>query len=51
MVCKDVATELVLRDVEGEQLTRGSNKARDARKEIHARGFWSPSDQDLSPES
>ena len=27
MVCKDVALEPVLQDVEGQQLTRGSNKA------------------------
>ena len=40
MVCKDVVTEPVLQDVEGEQLTRGSNKAQDARLDIHARGFW-----------
>ena len=26
MVCKEVVTEPVLQDVEGEQLTRGSNK-------------------------
>ena len=26
-------------DIEGEQLTRGSNKAQDARLDIHARGF------------
>ena len=42
MVCKDVVTEPVLQDVEGEQLTRGSNKAQDARLGIHARGFWEP---------
>ena len=42
MVCKDVVTELVLQDVEGEQLTRGSNKAQDARLDIHAPGFWEP---------
>ena len=42
MVCKDVATEPVLQDVEGEQLTRRSNKAQDARQDIHARGFWEP---------
>ena len=28
MICKDVATEPVLQDVEGEQLTRVSNKRR-----------------------
>ena len=42
MVCKDVPTELVLQDVEEEQLTRGSNKAQDARLDIHACGFWEP---------
>ena len=42
MVCKDVATEPLLQDIEGEQLTRGSNKAQDARLDIHARGFWEP---------
>ena len=31
MVCKDVVTVPVLQDVEGEHLTRGSNKAQDAR--------------------
>ena len=38
MVCKDVVTEPVLQDVE-QQLTWGSNKAEDARLDIHARGF------------
>ena len=42
MVCKDAATEPVLQDVEGKQLTRGSNKAQDARLDIHARGFSEP---------
>ena len=42
MFCRDVATEPVLQDVEGEQLTRGSNTAQDARLDIHARGFWEP---------
>ena len=42
MVCKDAATEPVLQDVEGKQLTQGSNKAQDARLDIHARGFWEP---------
>ena len=42
MACKDVATEPVLQDVEGEQLTRGSNEAQDARLDIHARGFREP---------
>ena len=45
MVCKDVATEPLLQDVEGEQLTRRSNKVQDARLHIHAHGFWKPSDQ------
>ena len=47
MVCKDVATEPLLQDVEGEQLTWGSNKAQDARLDIHVNGFWKPSDQPL----
>ena len=42
VVRKDVATEPVLQDVEGEQLKRGSNKAQDARMDIHAHGFWEP---------
>ena len=42
MVCKDVVTEQVLQDAEGEQLTRGSNKALDASLDIHARVFWEP---------
>ena len=36
MVCKDIVTELVLQDVEGEQLARGLNKAQDTRLDIHA---------------
>ena len=40
MVCKDLVTEPVLQDVEGEQLRKGSNKAQDARLDIHAHGFW-----------
>ena len=39
-VCSDVETEPVLLDISGEQLSRGSNKAQDARLDIHARGFW-----------
>ena len=40
-VCSDVETEPVLLDVSGEQFkSRGSNKAQDARLDIHARGFW-----------
>ena len=42
MVCKDLATEPVLQDVEGEQLTRRSKKALDARLDVHARDFWEP---------
>ena len=42
MVCKDVATEPVLQEVEGEQLTWRSKKALDARLHMHARGFWEP---------
>ena len=42
LLCRDVVTEPVLQDVEGEQLIRGSNKAQDARLDIHARGFWEP---------
>ena len=42
MVCKNVVTDSVLQYVEGEQLTRGSNKGQDARLDIHARGFWEP---------
>ena len=45
MVCKDVATEPLLQDVRGEQLTRGSNTVQDARLRIHAHGLWKPSDQ------
>ena len=30
----------VLQDISGEHLNRGSNKAQDARLDIHARGFW-----------
>ena len=39
MVCSDVEVEPVLQDISGEQLNRGSNKAQDARLDIHARGF------------
>ena len=42
MVCKDVVTVPVLQDVEGEHLTRGSNKAQEARLNIHASGFCEP---------
>ena len=40
MVCTDVEIEPVLQDISGEQLGRGSNRAPDARLDIHARGFW-----------
>ena len=54
MMCNDVGIEPVLQDISGEHLNRGSNKAQDARLDIHARGFWdcllytSPSPRDLS---
>ena len=40
MVCSDIEIELVLQDISGEHLNRGSKKAWDARLDIHARGFW-----------
>ena len=40
MVCNDVEVEPVLREVAGETLNHGANKAPDARLDIHARGFW-----------
>ena len=42
MVCNDVQIEPVLHDQEinGEVLTPGTNRAADARLDIHARGFW-----------
>ena len=40
MVCSDVEIEPVLQDISGEHLNRGSNKAQDARLDIHERGFW-----------
>ena len=39
MVCSDVQIEPVLQDICSEYLNRGSNKAQDARLDIHARGF------------
>ena len=39
-MCNDVETEPVLQDITGEQLRRGTNKAPEARLDIHARGFW-----------
>ena len=38
-VFSDFKTEPVLKDISGEQLRRGSNKAQDARLDIYARGF------------
>ena len=40
MVCTDVEMEPVLQEIMGEVLPRGTNKAADARWDIHARGFW-----------
>ena len=40
LVCSDVEIEPVLKDISSEHLNRGSNKALDARLDIHARGFW-----------
>ena len=40
MVCNDVEVEPVLQEITGEVLTIGTNKALDARLDIHARGFW-----------
>ena len=40
MVCNDVQVEPVLQEITGEVLSRGTNKAPDARLDIHARGFW-----------
>ena len=40
MVCDDVKAEPVFREVTGETLNHGANKAPDARLDIHARGFW-----------
>ena len=40
MVCNDVEVDLVLPEVSRETLNHGSNKAPDARLDIHARGFW-----------
>ena len=39
-VCTDVEMELVLQEIMGEVLPRGTNKAADAQWDIHARGFW-----------
>ena len=40
MVCSDVEVEPVLQDISDEHSHRGSNKARNARLDIHALGFW-----------
>ena len=42
MACSDVEVEPVLQDITEEQLSRGSNRARDARLDIRACGFWDP---------
>ena len=39
-VCTDVEIQPVLRELTGEVLPRGANKAPDARLDIRARGFW-----------
>jgi len=40
LVCNDVEVEPVLPEITGEVLTRGTNKAPDARLDTHARAFW-----------
>ena len=40
MVCNDVEIEPQLQDVTREQLSSGSNLAKEARLDIHAHGFW-----------
>ena len=40
IVCSDVQIKPILQDISEEQLGRGSNRAPDARLDIHARGFW-----------
>ena len=40
MVCNDVKVEPVLQEVTGETIDHGANEARDARLDIHVRGFW-----------
>ena len=39
MVCNDVQIEPVLQEINGEVLTPDTNRAADARLDIHARGF------------
>ena len=48
MVCSDVEIDAVPQDISGEHLNRGSNKAQDARLDIHARSFWRDIDQHSS---
>ena len=40
LVCNDVETNPVLKEITGETLNSGANLACDARLDIHARGFW-----------
>ena len=39
-VCKDIKIEPALQNITREVLNPGTNKAADARLDIHARGFW-----------
>ena len=39
-VCSDLEIEPLLQQISNEQLSKGANKAADARLDIHARGFW-----------
>ena len=39
-VCSDVEVKPVFQDITEEQLSRGSNRAQDARLDIQAHGFW-----------
>ena len=40
MVCYDLQVEPALQLITGEDLTRGTNQAPDARLDVHCRGFW-----------
>ena len=40
MVCNDVEIKPVFKELTGELMPRGANRAPDARLDIHARGFW-----------
>ena len=40
IVCNDVEVEPALQEIHGEVLNSGSNKAQDARLDVHARDFW-----------